>query len=196
MMRSAFLAAILLLLLAPIASAQIEIGAGFSNLHLAGADKNLQNVDGFGVDLRIGGPLIPLPVLANLRLGIDLGWRRYNTDGTGTNPFSPDQSDLDLFNAELRAAWRQPLGMFFVEPYVSGGLLVGTYSSNNRFNLSNFDQTAAGWSVRPGVAVGVKIAIVTLGVEGSYRVGNLHFRNGAGGNLNEWYAGAFAGISF
>lgn len=195
--RTQFLAALLVLMLAPMASAQIEIGAGYSNLHLAGTDKNLQNVDGFGVDLRLGGPIIPLPVVDSLRLGIDLGWRRYNTDGTGTNPFSPDKSDLDLFNAELRAAWRQPLGPFFIEPYVSGGLLLGTYSSNNHFNLSNLDQTKVGWSVRPEIAVGAKIAIVTIGIEGSYRIGHLQtFSNGAGGNLNEWYAGAFAGISF
>ena len=101
--RSTFLACLFVLLLAPLASAQIELSGGYSNLHLGGSDQNLRDADGFGVDLRVGGPIIPLPVVNSFRLGVDLGWRRYNTDGSGTSIFTPDKSDLDLFAGELRA---------------------------------------------------------------------------------------------
>src|SRR5437016_5965593 len=123
MSRFTFLAAILIFILAPMALAQIELSGGYSNLHLNGTDNNLHDANGFGLDLRAGGPIIPLPVVEAFRLGVDVGWRRYNTDGSGTSPFNPDKSDLDLFSGEERAAWRQPFGMFVVEPSVAGGAL-------------------------------------------------------------------------
>jgi len=103
---------------------------------------------------------------------------------------------LDLFSGEVWAAWRQPLGMFFIEPSVSGGALVGTYSTHNHFNLTDFDQTSIGWSIRPRLAAGIHVALFDAGIEGSYRWGNLKFHNNVGGDLHEWYAGVFAGIAF
>ena len=187
---------VLIFLIAPHATAQIELSGGYSNLHLDGADQNLHDANGFGLDLRAGGPILPGPVISNLRLGVDVGWRRYNTDGSGSTPFEPDKSDLDLFSFEGRAAWRQPLGPFFIEPSIAAGGLVGVYSSENHFNLTNFDQTEVGWSIRPGLGAGVHIGLFSAGVEGSYRWGHLAFDNGVGGDLHEWYAGVFAGISF
>src|SRR4051794_3770250 len=72
MSRCALLIPFTILLLAPsLALAQIELSGGYSNLHLGGADQNLHNADGFGLDLRVGGSPIPLPVASNFRLGVD-----------------------------------------------------------------------------------------------------------------------------
>ncbi len=180
------------LFFAATASAQIELGGGYSNLKLDGADNNLKDANGFGLDLRAGGPLILQP----LRVSFDFGWRQYATTGSGLSIDEPNTSDLNIFSADVLVGWRQPVGPFFIEPEIAAGVLVGAYSTNNHFDASSFSTTNVGWSIRPGVAVGVHLLFFTAGIEGNYRWGNLDLGNGVGGGLREWYAGAFVGISF
>lgn len=88
--------------------------------------------------------------------------------------------DVSVFTPEVGLAWHQRLGDsgFFLEPSVTGGAAITTYSRRGDFLVSYYvgeDDTAVGWVVRPGVLLGYQRDRWAGGVEISYGFLNIDF---------------------
>lgn len=142
--------------------------AGFARLSLdtGNSHGDIDDLDGWGMGFRIGLG------------GADAGdGPRVFFNFHGTNYYGDEDEDpiwnVALFTPELGVAWHLSLGEsgFFVEPCVSGGAAIASYTRRGDFLVSYIvgeDEVAAGWVVRPGVLLGYQGDAWGLGVELSY----------------------------
>jgi hypothetical protein len=107
-----------------------------------------------------------------------------------------------MFTPEVGLAWHQRLGDsgFFLEPSVTGGAAIATYTRRGNPRTVSYyigeDDTAVGWVVRPGVLLGYQRGTWTGGVEASYGLLDIDFTHEVSGTHRELYIGLFGRFSW
>jgi hypothetical protein len=179
----------------------VDFGLGVSTLSFDGDDR-LDGERTLGV--QFGLTTMPREY-EGLKLGLHFGASSYTQDARFVLPPQPELftitgtfSDLDLMVPEVRVAWVQPVGDWFVEPSIGVAVIFGRYTAGvtrlgllGRFDDVTIRRNRTGLGVRPGVRAGYLMRDWALGVETSYLIGRLRFGDGIGGTIGEWYIGGF-----
>ena len=196
-------------------AAEFDFGIGYAHIELDGSESPFDSRDGLRVEPRFswspGGDDAPL------RLGFSLAFSGFDRR-TDDDQIFIDEDDneiiivdgdevesLTLITPEFQVSYRLMLGpgdsevnkKWFVEPGIGVGVVIGQYWVGETFgwwfdtDIDEWDATIAG---RPFIRAGYQDERWVLGLEASYMFGgSLDFTNDIGGDVREWYVGAFFG---
>jgi hypothetical protein len=200
---------------AEVGGKEFDLSIGYAHLSLSGSAGPFDDRDGIRVEPRFsfgaGG------ATSGLRFGIGVGISGFEKshdedffvidDDGDVFEFDGDSVEsITLITPEIQLSWRQMLGpvegessqrRWFVEPGVGLGVVFAQYWVGDTFgfavdtDISEWDTTIA---ARPFLRAGWSGDRWVFGLEGSYLFGgNLDFTDEVGGDLEEWYVGAFFG---
>ena len=194
---------------------EFDLGVGYANISLDGSAPPFDDRGGLRVEPRFsfgaGG------VTSGLRVGFAVAFSGYERSVDNEVTFTDDDGDevefdfddvesLTLITPEVQLSWRQMLGpiegenderRWFVEPGIGLGVVAAQYWVGESFgwwtdtDISEWDATLA---ARPFLRAGYAGDRWVLGLEASYLIGgSLEFTDTIGGDVEEWYVGAFFG---
>jgi hypothetical protein len=195
------------------AGGEFDLGVGYGKLWIDGAEGVFDERDGVRVEPRFSFDLCPK--IPQLRLGVGVSVSGYShelaedtiitiDDGDEIHIIEADQwESVGLIVPELQLSWRQTLGddgHWFIEPGVGVGAVIANYWAGDEWWWDDDDETSewdVTFGVRPFVRAGYAWENWSVGLEASYLWGgNVELTDQVDGDLREFYAGAFFGVSW
>lgn len=170
----------------------LDGGLGYARLSLEGG--NNDELSGWGPAFRLW--FNDVSAEDGLRPFLGLHNTRYQGDSDKDSIW-----DISVFTPEAGLAWHQRLddSGFFLEPSVTTGVAIATYTRRGDFLVSYYlgeDDSATGWVVRPAVLLGYQRDRWAGGVEISYSSLDIDFTDEVSGIHRELYIGLFGRFSW
>lgn len=186
---------------------EFAIGLGYTHVSLDDTSiGDMAEEGGFRFEPRF--TFAPLDDAPQFRLGVGMGFSFFYDETDSSAIFIDDDGDvfigdadeyenLFLWTPELQASYRHTFDSGLV---LEGGVGVGGvfayYTAGEEFFNTYYDEQLdegdITWSVRPFARAGYRSDGFTLGLETSYLVGgDLDFTPEIGGNIDEFFVGAF-----
>ncbi len=170
----------------------LDGGIGYAKLSLEGAGND--ELSGWGPAFRFW--FSDVDDQDGLRPFLGLRNTRYPGDSDEDSIW-----DISIFAPEIGLAGHQRLGDsgFFLEPSVTAGAAIATYTRRGDFLVSYYlgeDDSATGLVVRPGVLLGHQSDRSALGIEISYGFLDIDFADEVRGTHQELYIGLFGRFSW
>ena len=214
MPRSAFAARLLAVCTAPAAgAAHREFAFGVSYAHLfwdGSASGALEEQGGVRLDGRVSWPVGAPTTDASpeLRLGVGLGLTFYVSE-RGGGVFEDDDvifirpddwTQLTNIEPEVQFSVRQPVGDgLYLEPGIAGVFTLGNFRRGEEvwgFVDEDLDRWSPGGGGRVFLRGAYRRERWSVGVEGSYAYGWLHFGDDIGGDIQQGHVGVFYARQF
>jgi hypothetical protein len=192
--------------------AEFALGIGYARIRFDGDPPLIDNRDALHVEPVLS--VAPFEAVPQVRLGAALGWSMAVDDTRGafvvrdgeTTAVASSDTNLMLFEPDLRLSWRQPLdreGNYFVEGGGAAGAAIGWLDVGDDDDEATdpddvtFSETDASFQWRVFLRAGVRMRGGFAGIEASYmRAGELTFTDNVGGEASEFYVGIFGALQF
>ena len=185
---------------------EFAFGIGYTHLFWDGSNSDaLEEQGGLLMEGRVSWPLAQ-PTTENqpeLRIGLGLGLTFYVSEQGGDVVevgnviiIEPDDwTQLTTITPEVQFSVRQPVGDdYYLEPGVAGVFMLGNYVKGEEvfgFVDEEDDRWAAGGGGRVFLRGAYRRERWSVGLEGSYGYGWLHFGDDIGGDIQQGYFGIF-----
>ena len=185
---------------------EFAFGVGYSHLFWDGSNTDaLEEQGGVRFNGRVSWPLTEATDerRPELRLGLGLGLAFYVSE-QGGDVFEEDDvifidpddfTQLTSIEPEVQLSLRLPVGYdYYLEPGVGGTFMLGNYVRGEEFFGfvdEDLDRWAAGGGGRIFLRGAYRRERWSVGVEGSYGYGWLHFGDDIGGDIQQGYLGLF-----
>lgn len=185
---------------------EFAFGVGYTHLFWDGSNSDaLEEQGGLRLEGRVSWPLGERVAEGRpeLRVGLGLGLAFFVSE-QGGDVFEEDDvifiqpddwTQLTTIAPEVQFSVRQPLGEdYYLEPGVAGVFVLGNYVRGEEFFGfidEDIDRWAAGGGGRLFLRAAYRRERWSVGLEGSYGYGWLHFGDDIGGDIQQGYLGIF-----